>query len=526
MNLENLSKQQLIEQIKKLQMSDDRFHSLVKHTSDSIFCYEYNPPISINLPINKQIEMLHDGILVECNDIAAKSYGYTRASEVLGKSLLELFRAPPGSLNDFFKSFIENGYRTINAEAHETLEDGFKRYFLNNGHAAIKNGYIERVWGTYREITEQKIAEEALKESEEKYRLLIERSLLGVAILQDRKYVYVNSSFAKITGYSVEKLLSFSPTEIWTLIHPEDQAGLEKRNIKLEKGKPLLPRYRFRYIRENGEIRWVEAYVTTINYEGKPALQVFENDITEQINAEKIKRELEERRDNFITMTNHELRTPLTNISGYLTILAQRIDVMESSQRKKIFQVIQRNVNRLELLSRQVMLLSQFEKDVFTLNISRFDFYSFVQEAVEPYNILLGDQFQIKGLEKNLELMIDADKERLIQVLENIINNAVDHTASDQRMIQISFETLPTIIKIKITDNGAGITSENLERIFEQFISIRTKYSVIGTGIGLYLSKLIMESHGGTIRAQSGGIDQGSTFIIELPRTIQNNDPI
>jgi signal transduction histidine kinase len=118
--------------------------------------------------------------------------------------------------------------------------------------------------------------------------------------------------------------------------------------------------------------------------------------------------------------------------------------------------------------------------------------------------------------------MIEADKERLIQVLENIINNAVDHTASDQRMIQASFETLPNIIKIKITDNGAGIAPENLKRIFEQFVSIETKYSVKGTGIGLYLSKLIMKSHGGTIRAHSRGIDQGSTFIIELPKAIQN----
>ncbi|MHA2388743.1 MAG: sensor histidine kinase, partial [Candidatus Hodarchaeales archaeon] len=155
-------------------------------------------------------------------------------------------------------------------------------------------------------------------------------------------------------------------------------------------------------------------------------------------------------------------------------------------------------------------------------NISRFNFYSFFQKAVEPYRILLGDKFQIKGLENNSKLMIEADKERLIQVLENIINNAVDHTASDQRMIQASFETLPNIIKIKITDNGAGIAPENLKRIFEQFVSIETKYSVKGTGIGLYLSKLIMKSHGGTIRAHSRGIDQGSTFIIELPKAIQN----
>ncbi len=102
--------------------------------------------------------MFYHGILVDCNDITAKSYGYAKASEVLGKSLLELFSAPPGSLDDFFRNFIMNGYRTVNAEASEVTEDGSRRYFLNNGHAVIENGYVKRVWGSYREITDLKEA--------------------------------------------------------------------------------------------------------------------------------------------------------------------------------------------------------------------------------------------------------------------------------------------------------------------------------------------------------------------------------
>lgn len=233
MKLESLSKPQLIEIIKKLKMSDDRFHSLVEHTSDSIFCYEYNPPISIDLPISKQVEMLYDGILVECNDIAAKSYGYTRASEVLGKPLLELFRATPGSLNDFFRSFIENGYRTINAEAHETLEDGSKRYFLNNGHAAIKNGYIERVWGTYREITELKKVEEALIKSEALYSSILKVAPVGIGMVVNKVFTWVSESFIEMVGYLEKDILGKSTR----FIYPNDEEFEKVDQIKTEEIK-------------------------------------------------------------------------------------------------------------------------------------------------------------------------------------------------------------------------------------------------------------------------------------------------
>ena len=86
------------------------------------------------------------------------------------------------------------------------------------------------------------------------------------------------------------------------------------------------------------------------------------------------------------------------------------------------------------------------------------------------------------------------------------------------RSIKTGFNVFPDFIQIEITDNGAGIAPENLELIFEQFVSIGTEFSVAGTGVGLYLSKMIMFSHGGSIQAQSDGLGHGSTFTIEIPR--------
>ena len=88
--------------------------------------------------------------------------------------------------------------------------------------------------------------------------------------------------------------------------------------------------------------------------------------------------------------------------------------------------------------------------------------------------------------------------------------------------MKISLGILKSVIRITIADNGAGIDPENLEQIFEQFVSIETEYSTTGTGLGLYLCRRIMEAHGGTVTAQSQGLGHGAKFIVELPRKTDN----
>ncbi len=113
---------------------------------------------------------------------------------------------------------------------------------------------------------------------------------------------------------------------------------------------------------------------------------------------------------------------------------------------------------------------------------------------------------------------IEADSDRLHQVLDNLMDNAVKQTHQDQRRIRIETEILHNTIRFRIIDNGAGITHDNLERIFHQFTAIPTQYSEGGTGIGLYLSRMIVEAHGGKLTAHSEEKGQGSMFLVELPK--------
>ncbi len=461
-------------------------------------------------------EAINDGkdfIFKDLNNAGEKIDSIDK-EELIGYKITEKF---PGVKKMGLFDVLQRVWKTGKSEKilETNYEDDRISGWRDNHVYKLSTGEIVAI---YDDISGNKQTEQQFLESEAKYRLLVENSLQGVAIIQDEIYVYVNSTFAKTTGYSKEELLKFSKGQLWEIIHPEDQIRLVERDKQLKNGLPVEPHCDFRYVNRDGEIRWVSSLASPIEYGGKPAFQIFESDVTEKRKAEEIQKELEGRREKFISMTTHELRTPITVISGYLHILAKRIDEISSIDRKKIFTVMKDNLSRLERLVGQVSLISQFEENIFKVNRKPLNFYSFFEETTEPYKNLLGDQFYIHKYENILENKINADKNRLKQVLENIINNAIDHTPPASRRIEIKFTINPDSIQITIGDNGAGISPENITRIFDQFVSIETEYSVTGTGVGLYLSKMIIKAHGGSISANSDGLGKGSTFIITLPK--------
>ena len=150
---------------------------------------------------------------------------------------------------------------------------------------------------TCEDITERKQAEENLKESEEKYRLLVEESLQGIVVAQGfpPRLVFANPAMTMILGYTFEELLSLSPKEIESLVHPEDRAFFFKNYKDRLEGKSVLPHYEIRGIRKDGTAIWLELSSTHIEYIGQPAVQAAFLDITERKRTEEALRESEER---------------------------------------------------------------------------------------------------------------------------------------------------------------------------------------------------------------------------------------
>ncbi|MHA2074424.1 MAG: sensor histidine kinase [Candidatus Hodarchaeales archaeon] len=216
-------------------------------------------------------------------------------------------------------------------------------------------------------------------------------------------------------------------------------------------------------------------------------------------------------------MATHELRTPLTVISGYCDFLDKHDQFIAQPRREKIIKLMKSNINRLERLIEDVAQVAQIKKEQFQVFKREFNLCEFLNKIFEQYNQILEDQFTFQKSFTQQSIMVKADPDRLQQALENVISNAIKHTSREKREIILKVEIQGRNIQFIIRDNGAGISPEHLNTIFEQFVTFPTEYATGGTGIGLYLARKILEAHDGKIIAQSAGKGHGSSFIIELP---------
>ncbi|MHA2032743.1 MAG: ATP-binding protein, partial [Candidatus Kariarchaeaceae archaeon] len=234
--------------------------------------------------------------------------------------------------------------------------------------------------------------------------------------------------------------------------------------------------------------------------------------------AEKNRRNLEKRRIDFITMTSHELRTPLTSIKGYSDLLSRMNNDSEDLIMKKALKSMGKNVKRLERLIDGVLDVSQIDEQKFRIVPEKIELISFLTETLNPYVNPANSIVSFNpDLYKREKIYVNIDPDRISQVLINLIENGLKNSPKDEGMVEISVDSGVKSVKINITDNGAGISIADLGRIFDRFVSIPTKYSVKGSGIGLYLSRMLIEAHLGALTASSPGLDKGSTFVIELP---------
>ncbi len=232
---------------------------------------------------------------------------------------------------------------------------------------------------------------------------------------------------------------------------------------------------------------------------------------------DKLKDEFKGQRDRFVFMTNHELRNPCTVIKGYNEWLLANYDRITDQQKISILGNISNNVSRLERLIEEVSDVDQIERGIFQIKKEKFDFNYYFQDFLKPYQSSLTNILDFHNLLSDKEHLILGDRDRLSQVFINILENALKHTPREKRNISIILDKVEGFLRVIIEDNGAGIASENLEIIFDQFVSIQTEYSSTGTGIGLYVARQIVNNLGGEVRAESKGVGYGSSFIVKLP---------
>ncbi|MFQ4141262.1 PAS domain S-box protein [Chlorogloeopsis sp. ULAP02] len=211
----------------RFKSSEERYRAFLEQSTEGIWCFELEQPISSDCSEDEQIQHFYQyGYLKDCNDVTAKMYGFSDAEEIIGAKLKDFLIACEPQNIEYLRNFIRSGYRLINAESYEVDKHGNCKYFLNNLVGILENGILVRAWGTQRDITERKQIENALRESESRFRALADATIEGVVIHENGKVSDANPAFAKIFGYEVNEVIGKSAADFVT---PESQKIILER---------------------------------------------------------------------------------------------------------------------------------------------------------------------------------------------------------------------------------------------------------------------------------------------------------
>ena len=358
--------------------------------------------------------------------------------------------------------------------------------------------------------------------SEEKYHLLEElfntltcSSPIGIYIVQDNKFKYVNPLFQKLTGYSESELLG---RELISMIPDEDRDVVKASIVFTMKEKRAYPS-ECRIIDQAGEMKWIMQTVATIQYQGKPAILGNCMDITERKFLERKVIEYEELnklKDDLLSIVSHELRTPMATIKGYATMILDYGQRITEDEKIEYLRSADKSIDRLTRLVENLLDMSRVEAGLLILDKAPTSITKLIRATVAEA------QVRLKGHQIRLEFgarlpMLNVDPGRIQQILDNLIDNAVKYSQKGTEIL-INAQVSRNDILIKVADQGSGIPANELGKIFNRMYRIEQRLTpgAGGLGLGLSICKRLVEAHGGRIWAESE-VNKGSTFCFTLP---------
>jgi PAS domain S-box-containing protein len=376
----------------------------------------------------------------------------------------------------------------------------------------------------------------ARKQAEARYRTLVEQLPLITYIDSpysiDESAAYVSPQVQQILGYSLEEWHA-NPSFFTEHLYPEDRDRVrEAQRVARQKAEPLEIEYRF--MAADGRVVWLKDSYTIVRDETNTPLytQGFAVDITAQKQAERDRealltqtqeqnerlRKLDRMKDEFIALVSHELRTPLTSICGYLELLLQD-DVMAELPAVQLnwLEVIDRNAERLLRLVEDLLLTAQASAGNLALEKGELDVDAIIEQAVQACAPVAA----ARGIELTCSTeplpAASGDRLRIGQVIDNLVSNALKFTPAGGT-IEVRAYPYRSAVRIEVADTGMGISDHDQGQLFERFFrTARAQEQAIpGVGLGLSISKAIVEAHGGRISVRSIEGD-GTTFFVDLP---------
>ena len=391
----------------------------------------------------------------------------------------------------------------------------------------IETAVRERTAALQAEVREREVAEAALRDSEQRFRNILNNVPIGVIYTDLRGNVkQTNPRFCELTGYSLDELLHMSLADY---THPEDMLQDVDLMAQLVRGEIPMYRRHKRYIAKHGATVWVQATVSLLRDENaKPRSIVgVVEDITEHLKLEEAERAREaaeasnRAKSEFLSRMSHELRTPLNAMLGFAQLL--ELDPrhpLTDAQRPWVSQIQQAGWHLLEMIN-DVLDLSRIESGNLRLQIETLNLtellgatIAMVDGEAQQRRIVITHEFA-PGTATVL-----GDSTRVKQILTNLLSNAVKYNTEGGR-IHIASRLLGSdSVEMVVTDTGLGMTPDQLAELFQPFNRLGRERSVQqGTGIGLVISQRLSDLMGGSLRAHSVA-GQGSAFTLTLPCSV------
>jgi PAS domain S-box-containing protein len=395
----------------------------------------------------------------------------------------------------------------------------------------IEAAVRERTAALEAEVHERERAQAALRDSEQRFRNILNTVPIGVIYTDLRGNVkQTNPRFCELTGYSEEELQAMTAAQY---THPDDFAEDVDLSARLVQGEIPMYRRHKRYLTKDGRTVWVQSTVTLLRDEaGQPRRIVgVVEDITEHLrlqDAEKA-RDLAEAanraKSEFLSRMSHELRTPLNAMLGFAQLLElDRRQPLSADQRPWVGQIQQAGWHLLEMIN-DVLDLSRIESGNLKLLLEPISLPDLLAATVS----MVSADAQRREIRVTTELadgsgVLIGDATRVKQILTNLLSNAVKYNTDGGRVHVATRLRDPDLVEIAVTDTGIGMTPQQMAELFQPFnrLGRERSSSQEGTGIGLVISQRLAELMGGSLRARSIA-GEGSSFILTLPRALESD---
>ncbi len=521
--------------------NDGKVHSVISISSDISQRVETEKALKTSEMNQKALlRLIPDLIFVLTEDGIFKDV-YTEdndklllpAGDFLNKSFSDIF---PETLSTAFYENLRNAVKSREMQSfHYELEIDGKPYYFETRLLVSKE---KEVIAIIRDITENTVAERTIKDSEEKFRELAERTQDTLILMSaSNEILYVSPNLEKILGISAEKYTD-NPIKVLRLIHPDDRGRVIPELNLYRKNKYESIDLQFRVVLENEEIKWLWYRENTIfnqNHEPVRYASVM-TDITSNKLAEQELKEAKEEAEKayrsksvFLANMSHEIRTPMNAVLGFTDLLYSRIN---DPVLKGYLNSIKSSGNTLLNLLNDILDLSKIEAEKMRILQSPVNLFTVFEEVKHI--------FSLKALEKGLDYSFKIDKNipesllldelRLKQILLNLIDNAIKFTEKGEIKVKAKLigdqDDGKVDLLISVEDTGIGVPESMQETIFESFRQQddQDKKKYKGTGLGLAITKRLVELFKGTLKLKSKP-DKGSKFEVILT-DIEISDPI